>query len=144
MTRRVSLSLVAGLALIALAGCNKAMLGFVTETYASQNQPGQTLELQSQETLKGFVHGVRNPAGNYTLFNGQKGSTGKFQRTKNTYTLIPNDALLADHPEQLKLAFQKDDSLIDDAGNVWRLQSRSHAFRPPDQPQVLRQALHER
>ena len=144
MTRRVSLLLVAGLTLIAFAGCNKPVLGFVTETYVSQNQPGQTLEFQSQETLKGFVHGVPSPVGNYTLFNAQKGSAGKFRRTKTTFILTPTDALLTDHPEEIKLAFQKDDSLIDEAGNIWRLQNRSHGFRTQDEPPATRQALHAR
>ena len=72
---------------------------------------------------------------------------------KNTFILVPKDALIAlikDHPEEIKLAFQQfafqqDESLIDEAGNVWRLQTRSHAFRPPDESAAVHlQVLRER
>jgi hypothetical protein len=48
-------------------------------------------------------------------------------RDGNTYVLKSNET------EELKVVLQADSSLRDESGNIWRLESRSRSFRPPDQ-----------
>lgn len=110
------------------AACHGPLLGIVTETYVNQNDAKQTLELTTKETLKGFIAGRSpNPQGIYTLLGEQKVATGTYIQVENTYTLKSNDS------QELKITLQQDSSLRDETGNIWRLQSRSRSFRPPDE-----------
>jgi hypothetical protein len=128
MTKRVPFLLPMVLFIVTFAACHGPLLGIVTETYVNQNNVKQTLELTTKETVKGFVAG-RSPnlQGSYTLLNDQKVSSGRYTRDGNTYVLKSNET------EELKVVLQADSSLRDESGNIWRLESRSRSFRPPDQ-----------
>ena len=128
MTKRVPFLLAMVLFMVTFAACRGPMLGTVTERYVNQNDVKQTLELTTKETVKGLVAGRSpNPQGSYTLLNDQKVSSGRYTRAGDTYILKSNEA------EELKVVLQADSSLRDDSGNIWRLDSRSRSFRPPDQ-----------
>jgi hypothetical protein len=127
MTKRVPLLPIV-LFMVTFAACRGPLLGIVTQTYVNQNDVKQTLELTTKETVKGFVAGRSpNPQGSYTLLNDQKVSTGKYTRAGNTYILK------SDETGELKVVLQADSSLRDETANIWRLESRSRSFRPPDQ-----------
>src|SRR5216117_1954342 len=127
MTRHVQFLLaVAGLTMI-LAACNRPMLGFVTETYVNQDNANQTLELRTKETVKGFIAGrSSNPFGGYTLSSEQKTTAGEYTRDGDTYVLKSKDN------QEFRMTLQKDWSLQDESGKIWRFQSRSRRFHPPD------------
>src|SRR5215470_4940295 len=128
MTKRAPFLLAIVLFMVTFAACRGPMLGTVTETYVNQNDVKQTLELTTKETVKGFVAGRSpNPQGGYTLLNDQKVSSGRYTRSGNTYVLKSNET------EELTLVLQADSSLRDESGNIWRLESRSRSFRPPDE-----------
>src|SRR5215831_15266116 len=128
MTKRVPLLLPMALFIVTFAACRGPLLGTVTETYVNQNDVKQTLELTTKETVKGFVAGRSpNPQGGYTLLNDQKVSSGTYTRDGNTYVLKSNET------EELRVVLQADSSLRDKIGNIWRMESRSRSFRPPDQ-----------
>jgi len=133
MTKRAPFLLAIVLFMVTFAACRGPMLGTVTETYVNQNDVKQTLELTTKETVKGFVAGRSpNPQGGYTLLNDQKVSSGRYTRSGNTYVLKSNET------EELKLLLQADSSLRDESGNVWRRESRSRTFRPPDEDSASR------
>ena len=127
MTRRVHFLLVTAVFTSALAACRGPLLGIVTETYVNQNDSTQILELTTKDTLKGFIAGMSpNPQGRCTLLQGQKVSTGTYAKVQDSYIVKLNDN------RELKIALQKDSTLRDEAGNIWRQQSRSRSFRPPE------------
>ncbi len=108
--------------------CNRPLLGTVAETYVNQNDPGQTLELVTKETLKGFIHGRSpNPAGRYTLLTAQRVTVGEYTRARNTLTFKSKEN------QEFKATLQEDSSLRDEAGNIWQFQGRSRSFRSPDE-----------
>jgi hypothetical protein len=132
MTRRVQLFVLTAMLATVLAACNRPLLGIVTETYVSQNDARRSLELMTKETLKGFIGGRSpNPAGSYTLLDEQKVTSGEYARVEGTYILKLNEN------HEFKIAVQQDGSLRDESGGVWRHQSRSRSFRPPDGAKTL-------
>ena len=128
MAKRVAFLLPMILFMVAFAACRGPLLGTVTETYVNQNDVKQTLELTTKETVKGFFAGRSpNPQGRYTLLNDQKVSSGIYARAGNTFILKSKET------GELKVVLQPDFSLRDEGGNLWRLESRSRTFRPPDE-----------
>ena len=134
MTKRVHFLLVTVVFTMSLAACGGNLLGIVTETYVNQNDASQTLELTTKETVKGFIAGRSpNPQGSYILSNDHEVTSGNYARSGNTYILKSED-------EELELALQRDSTLRDSVGNVWRLESRSRyrSFRPSGEPVAYR------
>jgi hypothetical protein len=126
MAIRLRLFLVASVLMVSLNACNKPMLGFTADTYVNQKDPAQVLELNSKETLKGFVAGQSvNPTGWFVLWNQAKTSHGDYTVVKGTYTLKSAD-------REFKAMLQKDGSLLDENGATWVHQTRSRSFRAPD------------
>ncbi len=135
MTKSVPFSLLVATLALTLAACKGGpgpLLGLLTERYVNQTNAGQTLELTTQQTLKGLIAG-KSPEGIFTFADEQRVTMGGFTRKDDTFVL----KFSSEHQE-LKIALQKDGSLRDEAGNTWRLQERSRSFRPPEKVLVQR------
>jgi hypothetical protein len=126
MSIRLRFFLLASVFLMTLSACKKPMLGFLADTYVNQKDPAQILEVDSKQTLKGFMGGQSvSPIGWFVLWNQEKTTHGEYTLVKDTYTLKSAD-------REFKVVLQKDGSLLDENGVTWVHQTRSRSFRPPD------------
>jgi hypothetical protein len=128
-------------------GCHGA--GMITEAYVNQKDASQVLELRTKETVKGMIGGrLVSPEGGFTLRTDQKLTAGQYRKVDSQqhpdgaepYAYVLN----LDGNSEMKLwRLSGDASLRDDAGNIWKLERRSHEWRPdPEKTQMVLKRIH--
>ena len=116
MTRK-GYSLAGALVLLSLmlSACHG---GLQTQTFVNDANPTQQLELSQNPSLKArlinTVHGGPE-RGKYTLKSDQGGTVGTYVLAEGTLTIRPPDGAKA-----WTATIQKDSSLRDEKGNLWR------------------------
>ena len=147
MRKQVQAALMTLAVMAIVSGCHGA--GRISETYVNQKDTSQVLELTTKQTVKGMIGGgLVSPQGSYILQAAQKVTSGEYSRVNSGQHPAGAEPLAyvlkLDDNSELKLwLLAGATSLRDDAGNIWKLQSRSHDWRGsgPEEPTVHLRAI---